>query len=365
MEQGAEIRIIRPDDWHLHLRDGAMLRTALPYAAEIFGRAMIMPNLRPPVRSVQEAAAYRQRIMDCLPPGHAFLPLMTLYLTETTPPEAIRQARQTGWCAAVKLYPLGATTHSEQGVSRVKQVYPVLDVLQELDLPLSVHGEVSDPAVDIFDREAVFVDRVLDPLRRDFPELRIVLEHVTTRVGVEYVQSSPAGLAASITPHHLLITRNELLAGGFNPHLYCLPVAKREADRQALLRAAVSGDPRFFFGSDSAPHWITDKEKSSGAAGIFNSPTALPTVVQLFERAGALDALEAFCSLNGARFYGLPPNQDSLILGKTAEPVRLPDSIGEGENRVKVFQAGGPLFWRVVQGLRPGREVLDQPVPAL
>lgn len=355
MEQGAEIRIIRPDDWHLHLRDGPMLRAVLPFTAELYGRAMIMPNLRPPVRTVQEAAAYRQRIMDCLPPGHAFLPLMTLYLTETTPPEAIRQARQTGWCAAVKLYPLGATTHSEQGVRSLQAVYPVLEAMQAMGLPLCVHGEVSDPEVDIFDREAVFVDRVLDPLRRDFPELRIVLEHVTTRVGVEYVQSSPAGLAASITPHHLLITRNELLAGGFNPHLYCLPVAKREADRQALLRAAVSGDPRFFFGSDSAPHWITDKEKSSGAAGIFNSPTALPTVVQLFERAGALDALEAFCSLNGARFYGLPANQDRLVLRKPAEPVQVPGAVAAGEDRVKIFQAGECLDWQVRQGLRPAR----------
>lgn len=355
MEQGAEIRIIRPDDWHLHLRDGPMLRAVLPFTAELFGRAMIMPNLRPPIRTVQEAAAYRQRIMDCLPPGHAFQPLMTLYLTETTPPEAIRQARQTGWCAAVKFYPLGTTTHSGQGVRSLQAVYPVLEVMQAMGLPLSVHGEVSDPEVDIFDREAVFVDRVLDPLRRDFPELQIVLEHVTTRVGVEYVQSSPSGLAASITPHHLLITRNELLAGGFNPHLYCLPLAKRESDRQALLRAAVSGDARFFFGSDSAPHWITDKEKSSGAAGIFNSPTALPTVVQLFERAGALDALEGFCSLNGARLYGLPVNQDRLVLRKAAEPVQVPGAIAAGEDRVKVFQAGECLDWQVRQGLRPAR----------
>ncbi len=365
MQAGTELRITRPDDWHLHLRDGAMLRTALPYAAELFGRAVIMPNLRPPVRSVQEAAAYRRRILDRLPPGNGFQPLMTLYLTEVTSLQEIRRARQTGWLAAIKLYPQGATTHSEQGVSRVKQIYPVLEALQELGLPLSVHGEINDQDVDIFDREAVFIERVLEPLRRDFPDLKIVLEHVSSRTGVDYVRAAAAGLAASITPHHLLINRNQLLAGGLNPHLYCLPVAKREEDRQAVLRAAVSGDPRFFFGSDSAPHWVVNKEKSGGSAGIFNSPTALPAVVQLFEESGALDSLEAFCSLNGARFYGLPPNQDSLILRKTAEPVRVPDSIGEGETRVKVFQAGGPLFWQVVQGLRPGREVLDRPVPAL
>ena len=256
MQQRTELQIVRPDDWHLHLRDGAMMRTVLPCSSEVFGRALIMPNLKPPVRSVQEAADYRAQILDCLPKGHSFQALMTLYLTDSTSKAEIRKGKQNGLIAAVKLYPLGATTNSEAGVSDLRRIYPVLEVLEDIGLPLSVHGEVSDPDVDIFDREAVFIERVLEPLRRDFPELKVVLEHVSSRIGVEYVLSAGRGLAATITPHHLLVTRSQLFAGGLNPHLYCLPVAKRETDRQAVRRAAVSGDPRFFFGSDSAPHRV-------------------------------------------------------------------------------------------------------------
>jgi len=352
MKPKNELVIRRPDDWHLHLRDGAMLQAVLPFSAELYGHAIIMPNLRPPVRTTEDARNYRQRILDCLPPGHGFQPLMTLYLTDETPPAEVQRAHSEGLLAGLKLYPVGATTNSEQGVTDIKKTYAVLEVMQQLDIPLLIHGEISDPTVDIFDREAVFIDRELDPLRRDLPELRIVMEHVSSKIGVEYVLAAEMNLGATVTPHHLLINRNSIFAGGLNPHMYCLPVVKQEADRLAVRRAAVSGDPRFFFGSDSAPHRLVDKEKAGGAAGVFNMATALPSIVQVFDTEGSMETLEAFMSLNGARFYGLPPNPDTIKLEKMEFPVFSAEYIKVGEESVKVFQAGEPLYWQVVEGLR-------------
>jgi dihydroorotase len=290
--------------------------------------------------------------LECLPFGHAFQSLMTLYLTDQTPPSEIRTAKTAGLLAAVKLYPVGATTHSEHGVTDIKKVYRALEVMQALAVPLSIHGEVSDPAVDIFDREAVFIDRELAPLRRAFPELKIILEHVTSRTGVAYVLSAASGLAATVTPHHLLIDRNRIFAGGLNPHMYCLPVAKRKADLLAVRKAAVSGDPRFFFGSDSAPHRVLDKEKAGAAAGIFNLPTAIACIAQVFEAEKALDKLEAFMSLNGARFYGLPPNPDTVTLERSESAISPAKDVSVGEDTVKVFLSPQPLYWRVADGLR-------------
>jgi len=347
-----ELVIRRPDDWHLHLRDGEMLQAVLPFSAELYGRAIIMPNLRPPVRTTEDARNYRQRILDCLPPDHGFQPLMTLYLTDETPPAEIRRAHGEGLLSGVKLYPVGATTNSEQGVTDIKKTYGVLEVMQELDIPLLIHGEVSDPAVDIFDREAVFIDRELDPLRQNMPGLKIVMEHVSCKIGVDYVLAAENNLGSTITPHHLLINRNSIFAGGLNPHMYCLPVVKQEADRLAIRRAAVSGDPRFFFGSDSAPHRLVDKVKAGAAAGIFNVTAALPAIVQVFEAEQAFENLEAFLSLNGARFYGMPPNTDAITLAKTESPTASAEYIAVGEDKVKVFQPHEPLYWQVAEGLR-------------
>ena len=348
-----KLTIIRPDDWHVHLRDGDMMRAVLPYTAELFNRAIIMPNLKPPVKTVKDAQVYRQAIMDCLPPGHGFQPLMTLYLTDNTPRSEIKAAKKDDFLAAVKLYPVGATTHSEHGVTNIKKVYRIFEVMQDLDMPLLIHGETSDPEVDFFDREVVFIDRELDPLRKNFPELKIVLEHVSSKTGVDYVLSAEKGLGASVTPHHMLINRNSIFAGGLNPHMYCLPVVKREADRLAVRKAAISGDPRFFFGSDSAPHRVADKETACGAGGIFSTPVALPAVVQVFEAEGALDNLEKFLSLNGAHFYGYAPNPDTVTLEKVQSPAPETEYISVGADKVKVFQSSEPLFWHVVKGLRP------------
>ena len=352
MKQNRELVIKRPDDWHLHLRDGEMMQAVLPFTAELYGRAIIMPNLRPPVRTAKDAEAYRQRILDCLPAGHGFQPLMTLYLTDDTPPAEIRLAKKEGLLAAVKLYPVGATTHSEHGVTAIKKVYRVLEAMQKLDIPLSIHGEISDPAVDFFDRESVFIDRELDPLRKDFPDLKIVMEHVSSATGVDYVLEAESGLGATVTPHHLLINRNSIFAGGLNPHMFCLPAAKREADRLAIRKATVSGDPRFFFGSDSAPHRLVDKEKAGGAAGVFNMPTALPYIIQVFEAEASIDTMEAFMSINGARFYGLPPNPDTITLRKAEASIPTAETIPVGEDKVNVFQTDAPLFWHVIRGLR-------------
>jgi dihydroorotase len=340
------ITLRRPDDWHLHLRDGAMLEAVLPESARHFARAIIMPNLVPPVVTGAEAAAYRDRILAALPEGLAFEPLMTLYLTETTDPDDVAAAAASGLVRAVKLYPAGATTNSASGVRDFDRVRPVLERMADIGLPLLLHGEVVDPAVDIFDREAVFIDRVLDPIRRATPGLRVVMEHVTTAEGVAYARAGGPDLAATITAHHLVLNRNHILAGGIRPHYYCLPVAKRETHRLALLEAATGVEPCFFLGTDSAPHPDPLKEHACGCAGCFTATTALPLLAQVFEAAGALDRLECFVSLNGPEFYRLPPNDARITLAR-GEAVAYPSKLATGAGLVTVFDPGFPLHWRV------------------
>jgi dihydroorotase len=339
------ITIRRPDDWHVHFRDGAMLRAVLPFTARQFARAIVMPNLVPPVGDVAAARAYRQRIVASLPAGVDFTPLMTCYLTDTTDPAEVARGHEEGVFTAVKLYPAHATTHSAHGVTDIDRVMPVLERMAALGMPLLIHGEVTDPDVDIFDREAVFIERVLDPLRRRLPELRIVLEHVTTDEAVSYVGAGGANLAATITAHHLVINRNALFAGGIRPHLYCLPIAKREKHRRALRRAATSGNPVFFLGTDSAPHAIPTKETACGCAGIFSAPAALEIYAQVFEEEDALDRFEAFASLNGPAFYRLPANETRVTLRR--ESWTVPERIGEGYNALGPFRAGETLRWRL------------------
>lgn len=340
------ITLRRPDDMHLHLRDGAMLEAVLPETARHFARAIVMPNLVPPVVTAKDAAAYRDRILAALPGGMAFEPLMTLYLTETTDPEDVAAAAASGLVRAVKLYPAGATTNSQSGVRDFDRVRGVLERMAAIGLPLCVHGEVTDPAVDIFDREAVFIDRVLDPIRRRTPGLRVVLEHITTAEGVAYVQGGGDDLGATITTHHLILNRNHILAGGIRPHYYCLPVAKREHHRLALRRAATSGEARFFLGTDSAPHPDPLKECACGCAGCFTATNTLPILAHVFEEEGALDRLEGFTSLNGAAFYGIAPNGDRITLVRGG-PVACPARIETGAGPVTVFDPGFPLHWRV------------------
>ncbi len=340
------LTIRRPDDWHLHLRDGAMLAAVAPESARHFARALVMPNLAPPVVTGAEAAAYRARIRAALPDGADFTPLMTLYLTEATDAGDVARAAAEGIVTAVKLYPAGATTNSASGVRDFGRVQGVLDRMAEIGLPLCVHGEVTDPAIDIFDREAVFIDRVLDPLRRRTPGLRVVLEHVTTRDGVDYVRAG-GDIAATITTHHLILNRNHILAGGIRPHNYCLPVAKREVHRLALRAAAMSGDPRFFLGTDSAPHPDHLKEHACGCAGCFTAPNTLSILAEAFEQDGALDRLEAFTSLHGAAFYRVAPNDGTLTLAKGGA-VAFPVKIETGAGPVTVFDPMMPLHWSVV-----------------
>ncbi|SLN38664.1 Dihydroorotase [Roseivivax jejudonensis] len=337
----------RPDDWHLHLRDGAMLRAVLPESARHFARAIIMPNLVPPVVTADDAAAYRDRIRAALPEDADFTPLMTLYLTEESDPEDVARAAETGLVTAVKLYPAGATTNSASGVRDMDRVRPVLERMAAIGLPLCVHGEVTDPEVDIFDREAVFIDRVLDPLRRAVPGLRVVMEHLTTSDGVDYVREGGEDLGATITTHHLVINRNHLLVGGIRPHYYCLPVAKRERHRLALRAAATSGAGRFFLGTDSAPHPDHAKETACGCAGCFTATNTLSILAEVFEAEGALDRLEAFTSLNGPDFYRLPRNTGTIALEK-GDAVEYPAAIQAGDDRVTVFDPGMPVHWRVV-----------------
>jgi len=336
----------RPDDWHLHLRDGAMLRAVLPESARHFARAIIMPNLVPPVVTSHDALAYRDRIMAALPEGADFIPLMTLYLTEQTDPDDVAAAHKSGLISAVKLYPAGATTNSASGVRDFDKVRPVFEKMAEIGLPLCVHGEVTDPDVDIFDREAVFIDRVLDPVRRATPGLRVVMEHITTRDGVDYVLSNAQDLAATITTHHLVINRNHILVGGIKPHYYCLPVAKREEHRLALRAAATSGNARFFLGTDSAPHTDSLKESACGCAGCFTASNTMSILAHVFEEEGALDRLEGFTSLHGPIFYGLPPNEAKITLTK-GDPVQYPDKIATEDGPVTVFDPGFALHWQV------------------
>jgi dihydroorotase len=335
----------RPDDWHVHFRDGAMLRAVLPSTTRQFARAIVMPNLVPPVSDVAAARAYRARIVAALPAGAEFTPLMTCYLTDTTDPDEVARGHAEGVFAAVKLYPAHATTHSAHGVTDIDRVMPVLERMAGLGMPLLIHGEVTDPDVDVFDREAVFIERALDPLRRRLPQLRIVLEHVTTEEAVAYVGAGGPDLAATITAHHLIINRNALFVGGIRPHLYCLPIAKREKHRRALRRAATSGNPAFFLGTDSAPHAVPTKETACGCAGIFTAPVALELYTEVFEEEAALDRFEAFASLNGPAFYRLPPNERRVTLRR--EPWTVPERIGDGADAVAPFRAGETLRWRL------------------
>jgi dihydroorotase len=336
-----ELTLTCPDDWHLHLRDGAALAAVVPHTAQRFARAIVMPNLRPPVVSTEQALAYRRRILAALPPGVDFEPLMTLYLTDSTPAEEITR----GQVHAVKWYPAGATTHSDAGVTDITRTYPALEAMEARGLPLLVHAEVTDPDVDVFDREAVFIERLLAPLQLRFPALRLVLEHVTTREGIEFVSSSPATVAATITAHHLLLNRNAMFAGGIRPHAYCLPVLKRETHRVALIEAATGGSGRFFLGTDSAPHAREHKESACGCAGVYSAHAALELYAEVFEEAGALDRLEGFAARFGADFYGLPYNATTVTLEKV--DWRVPDHYPLGESRVVPLCAGETLSWRI------------------
>lgn len=335
----------RPDDWHLHLRDGAMLQAVASYSSH-FGRAIIMPNLVPPVVTGTQARDYRDRITAALRQKVTLRPLMTLYLTESTDPADVVASHAAGIISAVKLYPAGATTNSASGVRDFDKVRPVLDAMAEAGIPLCFHGEVTDPAIDIFDREAVFIDRVLDPIRRATPGLRVIMEHITTSDGVDYVSAND-NIGATITTHHLVINRNHILAGGIRPHYYCLPVAKRETHRLALRRAATSGDARFFLGTDSAPHPDRAKESACGCAGCFTAPNTMSILAHVFDEDGALDRLEGFTSLNGAAFYGLPANADQIRLVKRDVPAEYPTHIPAGDETVTVFDPGFPLYWHV------------------
>ena len=341
----------RPDDWHLHLRDGAMLAAVVADTAQHFGRAIVMPNLVPPVVTGADASAYRDRILAHCIGYPKFQPLMTLYLTETTDASDVVAAAQAGIIHAVKLYPAGATTNSASGVRDFDKVRPVLDAMAEIGLPLCVHGEVTDPSIDIFDREAVFIDRVLTPLRARLPGLKIILEHVTTADGVDFVRDAGDNMAATITTHHLFINRNHILSGGIRPHYYCLPVAKRERHRLALVTAATSGAPQFFLGTDSAPHLDADKQSACGCAGIYTAPNTLSCLAHVFEAESALHQLEAFTSLNGAAFYGLPPADDKIKLVKRDQAVVFPASRKTDKGEVTIFDCGVPLYWEVETNL--------------
>ncbi|MGM0520857.1 MAG: dihydroorotase [Pseudomonadota bacterium] len=341
------ITLTRPDDWHLHLRDSDALNAVVGHSAAQMGRAIIMPNLTPPVTTTEQAQAYRERILQALPEGSAFEPLMTLYLTDTTPPEEIERALASGVIKAVKLYPAGATTNSDSGVTDLRYCDATISAMAKAGMPLLVHGEVTDSDIDIFDREAVFIERVLKPLLERHPTLKLVCEHITTEQAAEFVTQAPDNVAATITAHHLLFNRNQMLVGGIRPHYYCLPILKRERHRQALLKAATSGSAKFFLGTDSAPHAQDAKESSCGCAGAYTAPAAIELYATAFEQAGALEHLEAFASLNGPRFYGLPANADSITLERQAW--QLPESYPYGDGqRIVPLQAGETLTWKQV-----------------
>ena len=339
-----QITITRPDDWHLHVRDGAPLSTVVPHTARQFGRAIIMPNLKPPVTTANEAAHYRARIRAAVPAGVAFEPLMTLYLTDNLPPEEIERAKAVG-VVACKLYPAGATTNSDAGVTDIRKTYKTLEAMQREGLLLLVHGEVTAPGIDLFDREAVFIEQQLKPLRRDFPELKIVFEHITTKEAAQYVQESDRYTGATITAHHLLYNRNAIFSGGIRPHYYCLPVLKREVHRLALVAAATSGNPKFFLGTDSAPHPVHLKEHATGCAGCYTAHAAIEMYAEAFDAAGALDRLEGFASFFGADFYGLPRNRGTITLRR--ESWTPPESFPFGEAELKPLRSGESLPWRM------------------
>ena len=339
------LTLTRPDDWHLHVRDGAALAAVIPHTAQLFARAIIMPNLKPPVTTTALALAYRDRILAAVPAGLSFEPLMTLYLTDNTPAMEIAQAKASGRIHAVKYYPAGATTNSDSGVTDIRKTYAALEAMQEHGLPLLVHGEVTDSRVDVFDREKVFIDTVLAPLAQRFNALKIVFEHITTRDAVDFVLGAPAHIAATLTAHHLLYNRNAMFSGGMQPHYYCLPVLKRETHRAALLAAAGSGNPKFFLGTDSAPHSQTSKESACGCAGIYTAHAALELYAEAFEQAGALDRLEAFASFHGPDFYDLPRNRGTVTLSK--EQWQVPDAYPLGEERLIPLRAGANMSWRL------------------
>lgn len=344
-----KLSIILPDDWHLHLRDGATLSAVLPYTAAHYGRAIVMPNLTPPVTTTAEAIAYRERILAALPEGSDFTPLMTCYLTDNTDPDEVETGFKQGVFTAVKLYPARATTNSEFGVTAWDNIRDVLARMEKIGMPLLVHGEEADPDIDIFDREGAFIDRVLSAwMTRDYPELKIVLEHITTKEGAEYVRQAGRNIAATVTPHHLVINRNDILAGGIRPHLYCLPIAKREIHRQALREAVASGDQSFFLGTDSAPHPISAKETDCGCAGIFNVANAIEIYANVFEEMDALDHFEAFASLNGPNFYGLEANTGVLTLKRSPQIVMGDIDIPGGNDTIRPFLSGEKTNWSVV-----------------
>jgi len=335
--------IRRPDDWHVHVRDGAMLGAVVNYTARQFARAIIMPNLDPPITTIAAGEAYRKRILEAVA-GRGFTPLMTLYLTDSLDVREVERGFASGVFTACKLYPAHATTNSSHGVTDIKNIYPVLEIMQRIGMPLLVHGEVTDSEIDIFDREAVFIERVLSGVVVDFPELKIVFEHITTAQAVAFVEAGSAYIAATITPHHLDFNRNAMFAGGIRPHFYCLPVAKRERHRLALRRAATSGSPKFFLGTDSAPHGVGEKQSACGCAGIFNAPFALESYAKTFEEEGALDRLEAFASEHGPRFYGLPLNEETVMLER--KPQLVPACLDCGDTQIVPFHAGQTLCWQ-------------------
>jgi dihydroorotase len=339
------LTLTQPDDWHLHLRDGEAMRAVLPHTASRFARAIVMPNLKPPITTVAAALAYRKRILAALPAGLSFEPLMTLYLTDNTRAEEIRAARSSGLVHAVKYYPAGATTNSDSGVTDLRKCFNSLEAMQEIGLPLLLHGEVTDPEVDIFDREKIFLERNLGELLRDFPRLRVVMEHITTEEAVQFVLDAPANLAATITAHHLLLNRSDMFRGGIRPHLYCLPILKRERDRRALLRAATSGNRKFFLGTDSAPHARHTKEAHCGCAGTYTAHAGIELYAEAFEAAGALPRLEGFASFHGADFYGLPRNRRKIVLEKTAW--KVPEDYAFDGATVVPLRAGGEIGWAV------------------
>jgi dihydroorotase len=345
MSEPSHLSIRRPDDWHVHLRDGAMLEAVAPYTARQFARAIVMPNLVPPIVGVAAAEAYRARILAALPEGRGFTPLMTSYLVDHADAAEIARGFEAGVFAAAKLYPAHATTNAAHGVADVRTLYPALEAMQRIGMPLLVHGEVTDPEVDVFDREAVYIDRVLTGLVRDFPGLKIVFEHITTADAAAFVEAAGRNVAATVTPQHMMINRNAMFEGGIRPHAYCLPVPKREAHRLAVLKAATSGSPKFFLGTDSAPHAVERKEAACGCAGIFNAPYAIEAYAAIFEEAGALDRLEAFASENGPRFYGLPLNEERIRLERA--PVTVPDTIPGAGTPIVPFLAGKTLPWRL------------------
>lgn len=349
-QAGTKLTLTKPDDWHLHLRDDVMMETVLPYSARHFGRAIVMPNLQPPIRTSEDASAYKARILKALPTDMSFEPLMTAYLTDTTDPDDLEKGYKDGIFFAAKLFPAGATTNSEHGVTDIQAISHILDRIQKLGMPLCLHGEIADPAVDFFDREAVFIEKILVPMRRSFPSLNVVMEHLTTKTAVEYVvsEAQTGKLGATLTPHHLLINRNAIFDKGINPHHFCLPVIKREEDRQALVQAATSGAPMFFAGTDSAPHARVNKEKTGGFGGIFSAPTALSIYAEIFDEADALDHLPDFLSHNGATFYGVEDNKQTIELEKLDGPQEPhpPVKVQDG-NEVIVFPSEPRLSWRV------------------